>query len=88
MLIVMLVLMGCFFYTRQSFLIRVINDLSLCGFLSLLLIGMLPKSYDGIIFSSDAGEKVRWELKLNYDPEELSEQKEVIFKIVNVDDSQ
>lgn len=82
-IVVMLVLMGCFLYTKQPFLIRLINDLSLCGFLTLLLIGLIPKSYDGIIFASDKGEKVRWELQLNYDPEELSNQRDVVFKIIH-----
>lgn len=82
-LIAMLTLIGVFFYTKAPYLIRLINDISFGGFLTLLLIGLIPKSYDGIIFASDKGEKVRWELQLNYDPEDLSNQRDVVFKIIH-----
>lgn len=84
-LIAMLTLIGVFFYTKALSLMKVIDGISLAGFFAFLVSGLLPKTYDGIIFASDAGEKMRWELQLNYDPEELSGQDDVVFKIVRTD---
>lgn len=84
-LITMLTLMGVFFYTKTPYLMKIIDVISLCGFFYFLVTGLLPRTYDGVIFASDAGEKMRWELQLSYDPEDLSEQEDVTFKIVRTD---
>lgn len=84
-LIAMLTLIGVFFYTKAPYLMKIIDAISLLGFFYFLVTGLLPQTYDGVIFASDAGEKMRWELQLNYDPEDLSDQDDVTFKIVRTD---